>query len=859
MSKEYCATLWTLVLVGVGTAGAAELMPEKGAASSAAADRWEEAFVTGNGRMGAMLFDNPQNETLIGNHCRLFLPLGSYEKVPRLAEYLPQLRRIIRGEGYTAAMTFLMEKAAEQGFPGIIPTDPYHPGLFVHVRQPSVGDVRDYVRTENFRTGEVAVHWKDDRGSFRRRLFVSRLQNVIVFSMTSEHEGQITCDLEFPIPKPVEKTPIGEKGWRAGISPELLVSQRTVATHLVTFHNTYARGKGGFDVAVRIVVDGGHTSIVDDRVRISDADEVLLLVRIVPWKTPLPRQASDAWAYSKENPDFTDRVGQFEPVPALRESSVVPYRTAADAAALLPQLVESLKVLNADYDALFLPHRKQHAALFDRVSLDLGGGEDRAKTSEELLAIAVREKRLPAALAEKIYDGGRYMFICSAGELPPNLQGIWTGTWRPAWSGDFTLDTNLQLAIKHAYAANLGELMNGYFRMIEDFYPEWRLNAERTYGCPGYLTNARASNTALLLHWGKWQGIFWTGGCGWLAHFFFDHWQFTGDREFLRERTVPLLKEIASFYEAFMILDPDTGRYEFIPSYSPETGPGITATMDVMVCKDVLRSLIVACKALDIEHENISKWTAMLKRLPDYRINEDGALAEWVPGGGPERYKHRHLSHLHSCYEALDDLDSERTPALWNAAQEALRRRIYSGGEVSSHGRVHMGLAAAFLRMPEEAYGRLEVMATGKSMYSSMMCSHEPNGRIFNCDANGAMPEIIHRMILQSWPGRLDLLPALPKAWPRGEIRGIKARQQITIDRFAWDRPAGRLTLRLTSERDQTVVLRVPNSDSITAISSSSESVPIQPTSGSANERKIGLEGGKTVELTIRLPARGEP
>ena len=263
-----------------------------------------------------------------------------------------------------------------------------------------------------------------------------------------------------------------------------------------------------------------------------------------------------------------------------------------------------------------------------------------------MLAIAVREKRLPAALAEKIYDGGRYMFICCAGELPPNLQGIWTGSWRPAWSGDFTLDTNLQLAMKHAYTADLGELMQGYFRMIEDFYPEWRLNAKRTYGCPGYLTNARASNTALLLHWGKWPGIFWTGGCGWLAHFFYDHWQFTGDETFLKEHTVPLLKEIASFYEAFVILDPNTGRYEFIPSYSPETGAGITSTMDVMVCKDVLTSLIAACKTLDIEQANIPKWEAMLKRLPEYRINEDGALAEWIPEGGPERYKHRHLSHL---------------------------------------------------------------------------------------------------------------------------------------------------------------------------------------------------------------------
>jgi hypothetical protein len=317
------------------------------------------------------------------------------------------------------------------------------------------------------------------------------------------------------------------------------------------------------------------------------------------------------------------------------------------------------------------------------------------------------------------------------------------------------------------------------------------------------------------------------------------------------------LKGVAAFYEEFMVLDAKTGRFEFIPSFSPETGSGITATMDVMVSKDVLTSLITACRILGIEQANIPKWEAMLKRLPEYRINDDGALAEWVPEGGPERYKHRHLSHLHACYEALDDLDPERTPELWAAAQEALRRRIHSGGEVSSHGRVHMGLAAAFLRMPEEAYGRLEVMATGRSMYASMMCSHEPDGGIFNVDANGAMPEIIHRMILQSRPGTLDLLPALPDAWPRGEIRGIKARQRITINRLAWDRTAGKLTLQLTSECDQSVVLRVPGAETIQVLTTSGDPADIQPSHGAPNQRKVTLKGGDTAVLEIHAPLPG--
>jgi hypothetical protein len=387
--------------------------------------------------------------------------------------------------------------------------------------------------------------------------------------------------------------------------------------------------------------------------------------------------------------------------------------------------------------------------------------------------------------------------------------------------------------------------------MIEGFYPEWALNAQRMFGCDGYLTNARASNTALLLH-RPWIGAStWTGGCGWLAHFFFDQWQFTGDEQFLRDRTVPLLKEVVAFYEDFMLVDETSGRYEFIPSYSPETGAGITATMDVMVCKDALRSLITASKVLGTDADKIPHWEAMLKKLPDYRINSDGALAEWIPDGGRERYTHRHLSHLHSCYEALEDPQLDENPEMWKAAQKATLLRINSGGEASSHGRAHMGLAAAHLGMAEEAFGRILVMVTGGSMYDSLMCSHEPNGRIFNLDANGAFPEITNRMLVRSHPGSLELLPTLPNAWPKGEIRGIRARQQISIDRLAWDVPAKRLTLEMTSGRDQTITLGLPTVESIGSIKVTAGAARIEDVKGKRTARSVSLEEDVSVTFEI--------
>ena len=559
--------------VPLSESGAA--IPEHGSISKRPALRWEDAFVSGNGRMGAMLFGAPENEVLVANHCRLFLPLGNREIVPDLATYVPELRRIIREENYDEAMKFFRSKAEEQGFPGLIPTDPYHPGLFINIRQPADGPITGYVRTENFRTGEVTVRWRDNRGEFRRRLFVSRTDNLIVFSLT----GPAASELSFPPVSPDSQTAEAE-GWTAEAGSNLIHSEQQTTAGWVTYHNVYLKGKGGYDAAVRIISsDKGR-----DR---------LLLIRIVPWKTPLPQEQSEAWAYSPDNPDFK-RLGIFKPVPATAESSVVAYRATGDAGALLPQLKESLAGLRAGYEELLAPHVLEHAALFDRVALDLGGGTDRMKTTEELLDLAKTKKYLPPALMEKMYDAGRYMLICSAGELLPNLQGIWTGSWKPAWSGDFTLDTNVQSAMASACSGNLTELMEGFFRLMESFYPEWRLNAKRIYDCRGVFTNARASNTALELHWGNWPGVFWTAGCGWLASFFTDYADYTGDNEFLEKRCLPLLREIAAFYEDFLTETDKAGHVVFIPSYNPETGCGINATMDIAVAREMLTKLIAA-------------------------------------------------------------------------------------------------------------------------------------------------------------------------------------------------------------------------------------------------------------------------
>ena len=258
---------------------------------------------------------------------------------------------------------------------------------------------------------------------------------------------------------------------------------------------------------------------------------------------------------------------------------------------------------------------------------------------------------------------------------------------------------------------------------------------------------------------------------------------------------MPLLKETAGFYEDFLAGTEKDGRVTFIPSYNPETENGVNATMDIAVAREVLTKLIAACRELTIEQQNISKWEALLAKLPPYPITSDGKVPEFP--GGAVAASHRHHSQLYPCFQSFDPL-FVTDAALRKAAQATVRAKIAasdSGGEQSSFGRMQSGVSAAFLGMPEEAYGRLQVMAVKRSMNPSLITSHEPNAECFNTDGNGGIPHIANTMLMQSRVlgddsksrisdrrFEIDLLPALPKEWPDGKVAGLLARGGFIVD-----------------------------------------------------------------------------
>lgn len=272
-----------------------------------------------------------------------------------------------------------------------------------------------------------------------------------------------------------------------------------------------------------------------------------------------------------------------------------------------------------------------------------------------------------------------------------------------------------------------------------------------------------------------------------------------------------LLVGAALFFEDFLTCTDDDGRVVLVPSYSPETGAAgvaaVNATMDIAAARHALSAAVEVCERLGIEKDAVPRWRDLLGRLPPYRIDERGALAEWAwPGLDPEE-DHRHISHLYPVWP-LHDITPGTTPGLAKAALRALRLR---GDEnLSAHGSLHRALAAARLRDGDLAYANLRKILGNDMVFRSLMTAHNPGLEIYNADAAHTIPAVLIEMLVDSRPGMLEVLPALPDRFARGAVRGLASRAGVGVEELAWDLRAGtaRVVLRSTVDRQVTLVCR---------------------------------------------------
>ncbi len=810
-----CAIALACLFASAVTAGAATgplPVPERGFVSSEPAETWEQGLISGNGTIGANVFAQPLDETIIFTHERLFLPMGKPVVPPDTASRLGEVRKLIDQGKYREATQLAFDLSGQKGF---MYPDPFVPAFDLHLKMPAEGKVSDYMRSVDFQTGEATVYWADSRGAFERRLFVSRADNVAVLLIRGPKPGSVNCRLALTPRRPSAK--LGRKQVeRSNERFERLIKdvKTTAGESTLTFSNGFAKAYPGsiqsLEGVARVVATGGKTSAEGSALVVTGADEVLVLVDI-----RLLREA--------------DRPG-------------------------LAATAEALAKIPADYKQLLARHKRIHGEMFSRMRLDIGGGADRKLTTEQLLEKSTNED-LCEALIEKEFDAGRYNIISCTGELPPVLQGVWAGTYVPSWASDFTHNGNVPSAIASMMMGNTPELMLAYTSYIESIVPGLKVNARNIFGARGVVLPSRSTthgyNNALAPGF---AGGFWVGGAPWAAHFFYDYYLYTGDRKFLADHALPFMEQVGLFFEDYLYEGPD-GKYVFSPTTSPENSPANTrsqgtfnATMDGAAARELLGNLIAASGELGVNKDKIPVWREMLTKMPAYMVSEEGAAKEWLTDKLDDNLGHRHSSQLYPLYDGMSE-DIARDPKLQAAFRRIIEIKLEKHWKRSgfmSFGVVQLGQASGSLGEGELAYQCL-VNLVNRYWLSNLASMHNHRS-LFNMDISGGMPAVIIKMLVASEAGRIQLLPALPKAWPSGTIEGASCRGQIEIKSLKWD--AGRIQVALVSAKAQTVVLEAPSAIKKISVTEGDASID---KADKDSARKVSLPAGKPVALDIVL------